>query len=144
MLNARLNRTPISRVAGLAIAITLVGLTAAVAGVVTSAQAASASFSGSLVDAIGKILPETTARACSADGEGHRPDAGVRSLQPIPCRRVHHAADETSRLQACLPAVESRRGYRRHGGDRCADRYGRLHEKTSASSPAIASSPAHR
>ncbi len=60
MLNVRLNHAPISWTAGLAFALALVGVTATLAGVVTSAQSGNASFSGSLVDAIGKILPETT------------------------------------------------------------------------------------
>jgi TonB family protein len=60
MLNARLNHAPISRTAGVAFALALAGVTASLAGVVTSAQAGNASFSGSLVDAIGKILPDTT------------------------------------------------------------------------------------
>jgi TonB family protein len=59
MLNAGLNRKPITRSAGLAIAVALVAVTIPIAGLVGSAQT-TASFSGSLLDAVGKIMPDTT------------------------------------------------------------------------------------
>jgi beta-lactamase regulating signal transducer with metallopeptidase domain len=69
MLNDHLNRAPISRAAAIAIAVAIVTVTTAIAGVVTSAQTANASFSGRLVDAIGKILPDTTVILSSAQNQ---------------------------------------------------------------------------
>ena len=69
MLNMHLDRSPTSRAAGLAIALALVTTTATVAGVVASAQSTSASFSGLLEDAMGKILPETTLVLSSAQNQ---------------------------------------------------------------------------
>jgi beta-lactamase regulating signal transducer with metallopeptidase domain len=60
MLDTHLNRTPITRAAGLAIAIALVAITLPLAGLVASAQSSTASFSGVLVDAVGRIMPDTT------------------------------------------------------------------------------------
>ena len=60
MLNTHVNRTPITRAAGLAIAAALAALTIPLAGLAASAQATSASFSGALVDAVGRSLPDTT------------------------------------------------------------------------------------
>jgi len=81
MLNARLNRTPITRSAYVAIVIAVLGITLPVAGLVASAQSGPATFSGSLVDAVGRILPELTLvlsntltnekRQTQSDGAGH-------------------------------------------------------------------------
>ena len=60
MLNNRLNRRPITRFAGVAIATALLGLTLPLAGLVASAQARAATFSGTLVDAVGRILPNVS------------------------------------------------------------------------------------
>jgi beta-lactamase regulating signal transducer with metallopeptidase domain len=60
MLNTRVNRTPITRAAGLAIAAVVTALTIPLAGLAASTQATSASFSGALVDAVGRSLPDTT------------------------------------------------------------------------------------
>ncbi len=57
MLNVRLNRSPITRTAALATFVALACLTIPLAGLGASAQPAAA-FSGSLVDAIGRILPD--------------------------------------------------------------------------------------
>jgi beta-lactamase regulating signal transducer with metallopeptidase domain len=66
MLNTHLVRTPLTRAAGAAIAIALVAITLLLAGLVASAQSTTASFSGSLVDAVGRILPDTTLRLSNA------------------------------------------------------------------------------
>jgi beta-lactamase regulating signal transducer with metallopeptidase domain len=58
MLNARLNRTPITRSACIVTVIALLAVAIPIAGLVASAQTAGAAFSGSLVDAIGRILPD--------------------------------------------------------------------------------------
>jgi TonB family protein len=57
MLNTRLNRAPITRSYALAIVVALVCLTLPLAGLVASAQTTPATFSGTLVDAIGRVLP---------------------------------------------------------------------------------------
>lgn len=58
MLNRSLNRTPLTRPACIAIVIALLTVALPIAGLVASAQA-TASFSGSLVDTVGRILPDT-------------------------------------------------------------------------------------
>jgi beta-lactamase regulating signal transducer with metallopeptidase domain len=58
MLNRRLNRTPLTRSSGIAIVIGLLAVALPIAGLVASAQA-TGSFSGQLVDTIGRILPDT-------------------------------------------------------------------------------------
>ncbi|MBI3402073.1 MAG: carboxypeptidase regulatory-like domain-containing protein [Acidobacteria bacterium] len=60
MLNTHLVRTPLTRAAGIAIAIALTAITIPLAGLVASAQSSTASFSGVLVDAVGRIMPDTT------------------------------------------------------------------------------------
>jgi TonB family protein len=80
MLNSRLNRTPLTRASCIAVFLVLVGLTAAIAGVVASAQSTSATFTGTLVDAVGRILPNSklvlvdantnTAREATSDASG--------------------------------------------------------------------------
>ncbi|HWW89087.1 MAG TPA: M56 family metallopeptidase [Vicinamibacterales bacterium] len=59
MLNTHQNRTPITWATGLPIAALLVAVTIPLAGVIASAQASSASFSGALMDAVGGSLPNT-------------------------------------------------------------------------------------
>jgi beta-lactamase regulating signal transducer with metallopeptidase domain len=60
MLNTHSVRTPLTRAAGVAIAIALTAITLPLAGLVASAQSSTASFSGVLVDAVGRIMPDTT------------------------------------------------------------------------------------
>jgi len=59
MLNTGLSRTPLTRASSLAIVLAVASLTIPIAGLVASAQTATASFSGTLVDAVGRILPDT-------------------------------------------------------------------------------------
>ena len=87
MLNTHLNRTPMTRVAGFAIVVALAAVTIPLAGLVASAQSSTASFSGSLVDAVGKILPDTTLiltnaqskeqKKIKSDGTAHFAVAGL-------------------------------------------------------------------
>ena len=58
MLNAHLNRTPLTRSTSVVIATALLVMTASIAGF-GAAQSGPASFSGSLMDAIGRTLPDT-------------------------------------------------------------------------------------
>ncbi len=58
MLNSSLSRTPLTRQACIAVVIALLTVALPVAGLVASAQA-TAAFSGSLVDTVGRILPDT-------------------------------------------------------------------------------------
>ena len=60
MLNAGLNRRPLTPSVRLAAVSALLGLTVAIAGVGISAQTASATFSGFIVDATGAIVPAVT------------------------------------------------------------------------------------
>jgi hypothetical protein len=60
MLNTHLVRTPLTRAASFAVAVALAAVTVSLAGLVASAQSTTASFSGSLIDAVGRILPDTT------------------------------------------------------------------------------------
>ena len=60
MLNAGLNRRPITQSARLAIVSVLVVMTTAVAGLETSAQTASAGLSGFIVDATGTSIAAVT------------------------------------------------------------------------------------
>lgn len=57
MLNARLNRRPLTRLARVAIAIAVVGITLPIAAL---AQASFSTFSGSVVDPMNGLLPKTT------------------------------------------------------------------------------------
>ena len=58
MLNAGLNRAPLTRSTCVVIAAALLVITASIAGFGAAAQSGAASFSGSLMDAIGRILPD--------------------------------------------------------------------------------------
>jgi beta-lactamase regulating signal transducer with metallopeptidase domain len=60
MLNTQSVRTPLTRAAGVVIALALAAITIPLAGLVASAQSSTASFSGVLVDAVGRIMPDTT------------------------------------------------------------------------------------
>ena len=58
MLNTHLTRTPLTRGSSVAVVLGLIAITVPIAGLVASAQTnAAASFSGTLVDAVGRILP---------------------------------------------------------------------------------------
>jgi hypothetical protein len=57
-LNRGLNRTPLTRSVGIATLIVLLGIALPIAGLVASAQA-TAQFSGTLVDTVGRVLPDT-------------------------------------------------------------------------------------
>ncbi|MCU1384146.1 MAG: hypothetical protein JWL71_2843 [Acidobacteria bacterium] len=59
MLNQRINRTPLTRPACLATVVVLVAIAVPIAGLVASAQAI-ATFSGALVDTVGRVLPGTS------------------------------------------------------------------------------------
>jgi beta-lactamase regulating signal transducer with metallopeptidase domain len=86
MLNAHLNRTPLTRSTSVVIAAALLVMTASIAGF-GAAQSAAASFSGALMDAIGRTLPDaplalvnTQSRArheLRSDQAGHFEFAGL-------------------------------------------------------------------
>ncbi|HSK07976.1 MAG TPA: M56 family metallopeptidase [Vicinamibacterales bacterium] len=57
MLNARLNRTPVTRSAFVLTVVALLGLTVPIAGLAGYSQNATASFSGFLVDGLGRGIP---------------------------------------------------------------------------------------
>jgi TonB family protein len=69
MLNPGLDRTPITRPAGLAVVIALLTATMWVSGLVVSGQTTTATFSGSLVDAVGRILPDVTLVLSNLDNQ---------------------------------------------------------------------------
>jgi TonB family protein len=72
MLNVDVNRRPVTRSACIATALVLLSLTVALAGLGAAAQTTTASFSGSLLDAVGRILPDVTiVLANAATGERH-------------------------------------------------------------------------
>jgi beta-lactamase regulating signal transducer with metallopeptidase domain len=106
MLNTRLNRRPITRPAGIASFIALVGLTIPIAGLVAAAQSAAAAFSGTLVDAVGRILPNATLVLANAESkqkyEAHSDQAGHFALTGLP------AGDY--QLQARLPGFATSQG----------------------------------
>jgi TonB family protein len=58
MLNARLNRNPVTRSTSVVTAIALLTITVSIAGFGAAAQSGAATFSGTLMDAIGHILPD--------------------------------------------------------------------------------------
>jgi hypothetical protein len=60
MLSTRRNRTPVTRGSALAVVVLLASVTIPLAGLIASAQASTATCSGTLVDAVGRILPQTT------------------------------------------------------------------------------------
>ena len=106
MLNTRLNRRPMTRPAGIAIFIALASLTVPIAGLVAAAQSASATFSGTLLDAVGRILPNVTLVLANADSsqkyEAQSDQAGHFQLTGLP------AGDY--QLQARLPGFETSQG----------------------------------
>jgi beta-lactamase regulating signal transducer with metallopeptidase domain len=72
MLNTHLVRTPLTRAAAVVIAILLVAITVPLAGLAASAQSTTASFSGLLIDAVGRILPDTTLTLTNAQTSEQR------------------------------------------------------------------------
>jgi TonB family protein len=106
MLNTRLNRRPMTRPAGIAIFIALVGLTIPIAGLVAAAQSASATFSGTLIDAVGRILPNAALVLANADTKEkfqvRSDETGHFRLTGLP------AADY--QLQVSLPGFETSQG----------------------------------
>jgi TonB family protein len=88
MLNTGLNRSPISRSASLVIVIALLTIAVPIAGIVASAQSASAAFSGSLVDAVGRILPDVplvlTDVASRQKHEARSDQSGLFSFTGLP------------------------------------------------------------
>jgi hypothetical protein len=67
MLNNQLNRAPLTSSACVTIAVALLTVTLSVAGVRASADA-NAQFSGTLVDAVGRIMPDAPMTLTSGDG----------------------------------------------------------------------------
>ena len=106
MLNSGLNRTPITRSAGIAVVIALVSLTVAIAGLVASAQTTTAGFSGTLVDAVGCILPNVTLVLANVESkqkyEAQSDGTGHFALTGLP------AGDY--QLQARLPGFDTSQG----------------------------------
>jgi TonB family protein len=88
MLNSRLNRAPITWPSAAAIVIALVCLTLPLAGLVASAQTTPAAFSGTLVDAVGRVLPNVTLVLTSAESkqkyETHSDATGHFALTGLP------------------------------------------------------------
>lgn len=76
MLNARLNRTPVTRPAFILTVVALLGLTVSIAGLVASSQNQGAAFSGFLVDGLGRGIPGISMVLAGVEG-GVRQD--VRS-----------------------------------------------------------------
>ena len=88
MLNAGLNRAPLTRSTCIATTAALLIVTASIAGFGASAQSGAASFSGALMDAIGRILPDTADRA-----REHTEQRETRSTQrPVRSFSVRRAA----------------------------------------------------
>ena len=67
MLNRSLNRTPLTRASSALIATALLTIALPLAGLVASAQA-TAQFSGTLVDTVGRVLPDTSMVLSNAVG----------------------------------------------------------------------------
>jgi TonB family protein len=106
MLNDRLNRTPVTRAAGIAILMALVGVTIPLAGLAAAGQSGTTTFSGRLLDAVGRILPDTAIALVNA-GTNQRFDTrsdqtGQFAFTALP------AGDYT--LQAKLPGFAASQG----------------------------------
>jgi len=72
MLNHSVRRTPLTRSACIATVIALLAVALPIAGLVASAQA-NASFSGTLVDTVGRVLPDTPMVLTSAQSSQKHP-----------------------------------------------------------------------
>src|SRR5262249_20753128 len=72
MLNARLNRTPLGRPASIAVVVAVAVLTIPIAGFARGGQTGTATFSGTALDAVGKVMPGASlALVNSQTGEKH-------------------------------------------------------------------------
>lgn len=67
MLNSHLNRTPITRFASIAVVILLLGVAVPIAGFGAGGQGAQASFAGSLMDTIGRVMPNVPVTLTNVD-----------------------------------------------------------------------------
>jgi TonB family protein len=114
MLNRSLNRTPLTRSSSIVVVIALLTIALPIAGLVASAQA-TASFSGSLVDTIGRILPDTPMVLSEAqshqkhqarsDQNGHFSFAGLTGGDYV--LEVDRAGFETTQGRVRLGAGQS-------------------------------------
>jgi TonB family protein len=114
MLNRSLNRTPLTRSACIVTVIALLAIALPIAGLVASAQA-TAQFSGSLVDTVGRILPDTPmvlsdARShqkheARSDQNGHFSFAGLTGGDYV--LEVERLGFETTRGRVTLGAGQS-------------------------------------
>jgi beta-lactamase regulating signal transducer with metallopeptidase domain len=79
MLNQRVNRMPLTRAVSIGTVLALLAVALPMAGLVGSAQA-TASFSGTLVDTVGRVLPDTAMRLTGAGSQPKvaRSDQGGR------------------------------------------------------------------
>ncbi|MEP7305837.1 MAG: M56 family metallopeptidase [Acidobacteriota bacterium] len=142
MLNTRLNRTPITWCNAVAIVIALVCLTLPLAGLVASAQTATATFSGSLIDAVGRILPNVALVLTSARTkqkyEAQSDEAGHFALTGLPAGEYQ--------LGARLPGFDTSQGRLTLAAGQVLDRdvalqIGGIQETVSISSKEIPTAP---
>jgi hypothetical protein len=68
MLSSQRNRTPVSHAACLVSVLALLAIAVPIAGIVASAQNQTATFSGSLVDAVGRVMPDVPLTLTRAGG----------------------------------------------------------------------------
>ena len=71
MLNTHRSRVPVSRVLGVCAALALVAVVLPVAGLLASSQAGSARFSGSVMDTVGRAMPNLTLVLTSTADQVH-------------------------------------------------------------------------
>ena len=72
MLNTHRSRLPVSRVLGVCAAIALVAIILPVAGVVAGSQAATSRFSGTVMDTVGRAMPDLRLVLTSAGDKSTR------------------------------------------------------------------------
>ncbi len=108
MLNARLNRTPITRTASLAIVIAILGLTLPLAGLVASAQTTPATFSGALVDAVGRVLPNVKLVLANVDSK-QKYEAQSDDSRPFRADRIARRRLSAAR-RGCLDSPRRKAG----------------------------------
>ena len=100
MLNSRLDRTPIGRLGVATVLLALSVVTVPIAGLALSAQNTAAAFSGSLMDAVGRVMPGVTLVLSHVPSEA----------------RFEAQSDSAGRFAfAGLPAGEYQLGVRRPG-----------------------------
>ncbi len=114
MLNGRLNRTPITRSACAAIVIALLAVTLPLAGFGAAAQSGSATFSGSLVDEMGRIVPDVpmvlTHAATGATFETRSDESGRFQFGALPAGAYDLNAEKPAfvpHYRVTLPAGEN-------------------------------------